>query len=58
VDIKGTGAIEFSDFMMANMNMENLKNVEVLKRAFNEFDTDHDGYITLGDLRRLFKMDC
>ncbi len=56
VDINHNNAIDFSEFLMANMQKENIMQDEKLKEAFAAFDTDRNGSISLEELEGVFQL--
>lgn len=56
VDVNHNGAIDFSEFLMANMQKQNIMHKDMLKAAFSEFDTDGNGVITLDELENVFQL--
>lgn len=55
VDEDGNGTIEFDEFakMMVNKTTNKNTDVEVSREAFNVFDTENTGYITMKELKRV-----
>lgn len=56
VDCDGTGEIEYSEFVIASMAESDLLSPERLKKAFQLFDKDNNGSITIGELREIFSF--
>jgi calcium-dependent protein kinase len=56
VDINNNQAIDFSEFLMANMQKQNIMHLEMLKEAFEAFDSDGNGLISLMELENLFQL--
>ena len=51
IDFNNDGCINFSEFLTANFKKEKLLSEKALKKAFNLFDIDGNGYITLEELK-------
>lgn len=51
IDTDGSGAIDYSEFLMATMNESQLLSKENLKRAFKMFDKDGSGTISRDEIR-------
>ncbi len=51
IDTDGSGAIDYSEFLMATMNESQLLSKENLKRAFKMFDKDNSGTISRDEIR-------
>ena len=51
LDVDGSGQIDFTEFVVASMNQTNLLNAVKIKRAFEMFDIDNDGYIDRKELK-------
>ena len=56
VDCDGTGEIEYSEFVIACMDEEDLLSTARLRKAFQLFDQDNGGSITVDELREIFKF--
>jgi Ca2+-binding EF-hand superfamily protein len=56
IDINHNEAIDFSEFLMANMQKQNIMHKDMLRAAFEAFDTDGNGVITLDELENLFQI--
>jgi len=56
VDCDGTGEIEYSEFVIASMSEEDLLSKDRLRKAFQLFDQDNSGTITVDELRECFAM--
>eukprot|EP00826_Nyctotherus_ovalis_P025736 TRINITY_DN1998_c0_g1_i20.p1 TRINITY_DN1998_c0_g1~~TRINITY_DN1998_c0_g1_i20.p1 ORF type:complete len:265 (-),score=86.99 TRINITY_DN1998_c0_g1_i20:167-961(-) len=54
LDINGNGTIDYNEFLMANMDRNNIINEGNLKIAFDFFDANHDGNISVAELQRVF----
>ena len=50
VDANNNGVIDFSEFLMAHLSYKNMQNTEMLRSAFDEFDLDKNGVITLKEV--------
>lgn len=46
-DMDGNGEIEYSEWLMATLNLNNLITEDKLKHAFGFFDKDKNGYISI-----------
>lgn len=57
VDIDGNGYIDYSEFVMACIKTEELLSEQNLKKAFNLFDKDGDGSITVKELESILSGD-
>lgn len=53
VDINGNGTIDYSEFLAANLGLSELLTNEKLQAAFNLFDIDQNGRITLEEIKSL-----
>lgn len=53
VDINGNGTIDYSEFLAANLQLSELLTNEKLQAAFNLFDIDQNGRITLEEIKSL-----
>jgi calcium-dependent protein kinase len=53
IDTDLSGEIDFSEFLTATVNFENLLTEEKLKLAFNYFDTDRGGSISLEEIKEV-----
>jgi len=51
IDTDGSGAIDYSEFLMATMNESALMSKEKLKRAFKMFDKDGSGTISKDEIK-------
>lgn len=51
IDTDGSGAIDYSEFLMATMNEQQLMSKEKLKQAFKMFDKDNSGTISKEEIR-------
>ena len=56
IDIDNNQAIDFSEFLMANMQRQNILHKDMLKAAFDAFDADGNGVITLEELENVFQL--
>ena len=56
MDVDGNGTIEFEEFLVLMQNqMQETTFEEDLRKAFNHFDTDHDGFISSKELKKAMK---
>ena len=53
LDINGNGNIDYSEFMIAHLNMSKMVQEDKLKEVFNLFDIDHSGTITADELKKV-----
>jgi len=53
LDLDGTGYVDYTEFLAAAVDKERFLNKDVCMCAFNIFDSDGDGKITKGDLRKV-----
>lgn len=53
VNFRGTGAIDYSEFVVASMFEKNLLDDTRLKAAFKAFDKDGDGYIDAKNIKKV-----
>lgn len=53
VDINGNGTIDYTEFLAANMQLSELLTNEKLQAAFNLFDIDQNGRITIEEIKSL-----
>ena len=51
IDVNGSGEIDFSEFVVASMNQASLLNTNKIKKAFEVFDIDSDGFIDRKELK-------
>lgn len=51
VDTNGSGLIDFTEFLVAASNEEELLQKQRLENAFSYLDTDHSGYITAEEIK-------
>lgn len=56
VDCDGTGVIEYSEFVTASLGETDLLSKDRLKKAFQLFDKDNSGSITISELREIFSF--
>ena len=55
IDIDKSGIIEYSEFLAAAINREQIINEKTLKESFDFFDKGNNGLINLNDLKVVFK---
>jgi calcium-dependent protein kinase len=53
LDLDGTGYVDYTEFLAAAVDKERFLNKDICMCAFNIFDSDGDGKITNGDLRKV-----
>uniref|UniRef100_A0A7S3K8N7 Calcium-dependent protein kinase n=1 Tax=Euplotes crassus TaxID=5936 RepID=A0A7S3K8N7_EUPCR len=51
IDTDGSGAIDYSEFLIATMNMQQLMSKQHLKQAFKMFDKDNSGTISKEEIK-------
>ena len=51
IDIDGNGTIDYTEFVMATMNQQNMMSNEKLLQAFKMFDKDGSGTISADEIR-------
>lgn len=51
IDTDGNGTIEYTEFVMATMNQQNIMSNEKLMQAFKMFDKDGSGTISAEEIR-------
>ena len=56
VDTDNSGYIDYSEFLVAAINEEQIMSNEKLKAAFNMFDKDGSGYITHDEIREVLSF--
>lgn len=54
LDSDGNGSISYTEFIMATMNKKKMITEEKMKQAFDAFDKDGNGVITLGEVKDVF----
>eukprot|EP00831_Metopus_contortus_P029604 TRINITY_DN24341_c0_g1_i1.p2 TRINITY_DN24341_c0_g1~~TRINITY_DN24341_c0_g1_i1.p2 ORF type:complete len:127 (-),score=28.15 TRINITY_DN24341_c0_g1_i1:110-460(-) len=58
IDINKNGVIDYNEFLMANLGYKNILAEEKLKQAFDFYDENKNGVITLNELKRVFGSFC
>lgn len=53
LDINDNGNIDYSEFMIAHLNVATMIQEDKLKEIFNLFDIDHSGTITAEELKKI-----
>jgi Ca2+-binding EF-hand superfamily protein len=53
VDINGNGTIDYTEFIVANIELGEILTNEKLQAAFNLFDIDQNGRITIEEIKSL-----
>lgn len=53
-DSDGNGFIDYSEFLTAGLNWKQSLNNERLQAAFDAFDLDHSGFITVDEIKKMF----
>ena len=56
VDVDGSGAIDYSEFVVASMNEKNLLSNNKLQSAFKMFDKDGGGSISTDEIRQVLSF--
>ena len=51
IDVDGSGAIDYSEFVMATVNQKNLMTNDKLMAAFKMFDADNSGTISPEEIK-------
>ncbi|GAY39211.1 hypothetical protein CUMW_042620 [Citrus unshiu] len=54
-DVDGNGTIDYIEFITATMHMNRVEREEHLYKAFEYFDKDNSGYITMEELEHALK---
>ncbi|XP_047094616.1 calcium-dependent protein kinase 15 isoform X2 [Lolium rigidum] len=54
-DVDGNGTIDYGEFISATMHMNRLEKEDHIFKAFEYFDKDHSGYITVDELEEALK---
>lgn len=57
LDLNGDGVIDMEEFMMATADLQMRFHQNKIWWAFNQYDADHDGQITVEELRGIFDED-
>jgi len=55
IDINNNGVIEYSEFLTISSLINKEVNYNMLKEAFDFYDTDRNGYIQASDLKEIFE---
>jgi calcium-dependent protein kinase len=50
-DVDGSGYVDYSEFLSASMNKKTMLSKENLQAAFEAFDADQNGFITLDEIK-------
>ena len=53
-DLDGDGKIDYAEFIQAAIDHKHLLNKQNLEIAFNMFDLNHDGQISISELKSMF----
>jgi calcium-dependent protein kinase len=53
LDFNGNGSIDYSEFMIANIDVTKLIQDDKLQEAFELFDLDHSGTITADEIKKI-----
>jgi calcium-dependent protein kinase len=56
VDVDGSGAIDYSEFVVASMNEKNLLSNNKLQSAFKMFDKDGGGSISTEEIKQVLSF--
>ena len=56
IDFNNDGTINFSEFLTVNLQKEKILNEDMLRKAFNLFDIDGNGYITIDELKQTLNL--
>ncbi|KAF8696950.1 hypothetical protein HU200_036595 [Digitaria exilis] len=54
-DVDGNGTIDYAEFISATMHLNRLEKEDHILKAFEYFDKDHSGYITVDELEEALK---
>lgn len=54
IDLDGNGFVDYSEFLTASMNKEKILSIQNLEAAFNAFDKDGSGKISVDEIQALF----
>ncbi|KAF0926739.1 hypothetical protein E2562_027169 [Oryza meyeriana var. granulata] len=54
-DVDGNGSIDYVEFISATMHMNRLEKEDHIYKAFEYFDKDHSGFITVDELEEALK---
>lgn len=57
-NFSGSGAIEYSEFVVASLMQKDLIDDQKLQAAFDIFDRDGKGYISCEDIQRVLKLEA
>lgn len=57
LDFSQNGSIDFSEFLVANLNYKQLLNNQKLEKIFQLIDTDHNGQISTEELKEFFNVE-
>jgi calcium-dependent protein kinase len=53
LDLNQNGAIEYSEFLIANIDPKKLIREDRLREVFDMFDVDHSGAITVDEIKQI-----
>jgi calcium-dependent protein kinase len=53
LDFNNNGTIDYSEFLIANIDLKKLIQDDKLREAFDLFDIDNSGSITLDELKKI-----
>jgi len=56
VDANNNGSIDYSEFIMANMEIEELNNQQQIEMAFKMLDKDNNGIISIEEIKNAFQV--
>ena len=56
IDVNGTGAIDFTEFLLATVNHKKLLSQERMSQVFKMFDKDGSGTISRDEIKEFFSM--
>lgn len=56
IDIDGSGFIDYTEFVAAAMDMEQMLSDKKLKRAFEMFDVDGSGVISAEEIKEVLGL--
>ena len=55
-DLDGSGSIDYEEFIAATVNLNRLEQETAFQKAFEHFDTDNSGYLTLSEIKAALKV--
>ena len=58
IDLDGSGTIDYTEFVMATINEQNLITNERLLQAFKMFDKDNSGSLSYDEIKEVLSCDA